>query len=100
MLSQLNWMSIRQRIYYQQCLMVWKVKQGTVPDYLATIAVSQNAYLTRSALSGNYIVPRDHQRSFKVSGAVAWNTLPTQIKNINCIGSFKRSLVRHIFGIR
>ena len=100
MLARLNWMNIRQRIYYQQCLVMWWVRQAMVPDYIVNSFTVQDAYKTRSAVSGNYKVPRNHYRSFGVTGTVAWNTLPSEIKQLNNLCIFKKSLIRHIFAVR
>ena len=100
MLTRLNWMNVRQRIFYQQCMVMWRVCQGTVPDYLINSFSVQKGYNTRAVASGNYKVPRDHQRSFAVTGSVAWNTLPSDIKLQTNQCAFKKLLVRYIFAAR
>ena len=97
MLAKLNWMNVRQRIFYQKCILMWKVHQGIAPDYINSQFMTNTTYLTQSVVSGNYVIPRLHDKSFAVSGATTWNSLPPDIRSLNKVTSFKRVLVKYIF---
>ena len=98
MLNNLKWMSVRQRILYMQCVWMWKVNRGLVPEYLSQNFNTQANYNTRSSVSENYNVEKCNHKTFQYSGTKAWNSLPPSIKSIDNINSFKKSVAQFIFG--
>ena len=100
MLNDLNWMCLRQRIFYLQCVWMWKVNHGLVPEYLSSKFKTNSSYSTRFSNSNNYFVEICNHKSFKYTGTRAWNSLPPKIKSLENIDSFKSEVVKFILGAK
>jgi len=96
----LKWMNVRQRRNYFTLLLMFKCIKGDAPDYLCNNVVLscdlQSVYSLRSSQSMNVIVPSGNssylKSSFMYNGAVLWNDLPANVKNINDVNVFKSAL--------
>ena len=81
------------RIAYKLCMIAYRCLHGTALDYLVEccVRISDSGSRTarnRTAASGNLLVPRTRTstyggRSFRVTGPLCWNNLPTSIKTAN-----------------
>ena len=93
LLTQCNWLSIKQLIFYHTVLQVWKVRLAGVPSYINS---KLQAAVTRSAEEGTLRVPiveRDlSSKSFLVRSAGMWNRVPPDIRNGQNLETFKRKL--------
>ena len=98
--SDLCWLTIRQRLFYQTCTLMYKVFNGGAPSYLNTFEYTDSTYSLRSISTENLLVPRPKMESFRnsfsYSGAYAWNQLPSNIKNAPNVFVFKKMLKQHI----
>ena len=102
----LNWMNVRQRRNYFTLLLVFKcVSINRAPDYLSNNftmlnQVSQH-YSLRSSNSKDLIVPYVSsaviKSSFTYNGAVLWNDLSSDVKNVTDLVCFKRALKNYVF---
>ena len=102
----LNCMNIRQRRNYFALLLVFKcVSINRAPDYLSNNftmlnQVSQH-YSLRSSNSKDLIVPYVSsaviKSSFTYNGAVLWNDLSSDVKNVTDLVCFKRALKNYVF---
>ena len=94
-----GWLTLSNRRLYQKLLIMYKIENGMVPEYLSSLfprtmdnPVAYNlrnnddfiTYPCRTALFENPFVP---------SGIKAWNNLPAQIRNSLSISCFKRRLL-------
>ena len=91
------------RIKYHKALMVYKSLNGLAPDYLANLFTKiseKHSRNLRSVTNDDLAVPfaktNYFQKSFSVEGANIWNSLPTDIKQIQNINTFKLSLRSHL----
>ena len=93
LLTQCNWLSIKQLTFYHTVLQVWKVRSAGVPSYINS---KFQAAVTRSAEEGTLRVPiveRDlSSKSFLVRSAGMWNRVPPDIRNSQNLETFKRKL--------
>ena len=87
LLKSLGWLNIRQLIYYDSALLMFKVSKGIAPEStqgLLEKCDNIHSYGTRAISSGNFYIPKMRtskgQSSFVFSGASIWNELPTQVK--------------------
>ena len=105
--DQLHWFPIRQRINFKTATFIRNSLHGRGPSYLSRscIPISEiaaRAHL-RSAARRHLSTPRTRTRrfgprSFRVSGPVAWNSLPDDIKNPELtLERFKTGLKTHLF---
>ena len=103
----LHWLPIVFRVRYKLCVMMHASVGGNAPEYINNVLVPTSTLSGRSTLrsftSGGYEVPRVRtefgRRAFSVSGPVAWNQLPQELRRIVDISSFKRHLKAHLFQI-
>jgi len=83
------------------------VKNGTTPTYIRDLVTPVNEISDRSHLRwatlGHFDVPRTRtklgSRAFSVAGPVAWNSLPTSIRELTSTNSCKRQLKTHLFRV-
>ena len=99
LLKSLGWLNIRQLIYYDSTLLMFKVSRGIAPESTQDLfekCDNIHSYDTRAISSQNFYIPRMRtskgQSSFVFSGASIWNELPTQVKQAQSIDSFKEKL--------
>ena len=100
MLKALKWMSIKQRLLYNLYILLWKIVNNRVPDYLSHIFTPvshMHNYNTRSSTTGNFFMHRTSQKSLSYLGAKYWNQLPQHIWEMRSLYGFKKCLVHYIF---
>ena len=87
--DQLNWMTVKQQIFYHSALAIYRVRQSQEPEYLSS-------KVTRENCRGNIAIPVTRLslalKSFCFRGAVQWNSIPFEIRNNNLLGKFKKDL--------
>ena len=88
-IQELHWLQVRQRIRFKTAVLVFKCLHGLAPAYLSeycklTTGRSVRSHL-RSANACLLSVPRTRttygDRSFAVSGPLAWNSLPVELRS-------------------
>ena len=99
----LGWLTIQKRIEYHKGVLMFKCVNKTAPDYLCNLFIScTNAtrYSLRSAEHGNLFVPRPNsnfmKRTFHYSGTILWNSLPTSLKSMQNIDTFKIKYMQYL----
>lgn len=100
MLDTLRWLSIKQRIYFNVLILIYKIVNGFLPSYLKdnliTVGESQN-YNLRNA--NEYVLPFMHktknQNNLYVNGLKLYNILPEFIKGLNLF-NFKKECAIYI----
>ena len=85
----LGWMTVSQLIKYHSILSVYRIRKSNEPEYLANL-------LNRDNRNNNIIVPQSnmelYRRSFVYRSICDWNNLPKEIRNIQKIMPFKKTL--------
>ena len=83
--------------------MVYKSLNGLAPDYLVNLYTKvweKHTRNLRSVTNDDLAVPfaktNYFQKSFSVEGAYIWNSLPTDVKQIQNINTFNLSLRSHL----
>ena len=97
--QKLHWLPIEQRIIFKISMFVFKKIHGILPIYLCSL-VKPYDLLRRNMRSSNKLLLTEHSweaRSFALSAANAWNTLPTNIRASATISIFKTPLKTHLF---
>lgn len=101
MLNALNWLSIRQRMIFNTCILIFKMVNGFAPQYLCD-RVKMNAdrsnYKTRngSMISVTNTRTKSAEKSIIYDGFNWYNNLPDEICDQVTISGFKQLLVRYI----
>ena len=104
MLQAVQFMSVRQRLYYNVCIFIYKAVNGRLPKELKNklqIVGSRSSRVTRQA--GDIVVKfrrtRSAQKSMYYEGVNMYNALPTEVKNHERIEQYKQMLKQYILSI-
>lgn len=105
--DRLHWLPIRSRIDFKLGLLVYKCLHGIAPPYLVEMLQPKSDVPSlcrlRSTARGDLVVPRTltktfGPRSFSVSGASFWNSLPDHLRDHSLsIHIFRKKLKTFLF---
>ena len=104
-LNDLHWLPVKYRIHFKILLLTFKALNGMAPAYISDlINVRKHArYSLRSNSSIILLHPAGKMkktlgdRSFSVAAPTLWNALPTSLRNIDSILTFKFCLKTYLF---
>ena len=100
----LNWLPFRERIVFNESVLMYKVQNNLAPNYLNVFRSVQNVHSrsTRSVDRNELYIPRHRtqifKRSFTYSGVKIWNSLPADVKFCSTLHSFKTKCKSHLLG--
>ena len=100
-LDRVGLLSVKDRVIQMKLNHVFKIFQGTAPDYLNahfTRITSVHNYSTRGS-PFNFIVPKikgQASHTFFNTAIRHWNLLPNSIKEINKLPQFKSAVKKHL----
>ena len=100
LLTELKWMSVRQRVVFNQLVFVWKILNGFTPSYMsANVSYVKETHtrLTRSASDDLLFIPAQHRKSFYLSAFKLWNKLPFNVRKTMSVDVFKKHCTSFIF---
>ena len=97
----LNWLSVCDRLYLNDAIMIFKCIHNLVPDYLAEKFILRSQTNIRNTRQSNHLnILRCRlatgQRSFSYRGAKLWNNLSNDLKNVNSVKAFKSKLTKQL----
>lgn len=95
MLETLQWQSVKQRIIFNVLVLIHKLTNNHLPEYLTNILVrGRNVHEHRTRqIDDLRVVPftmTSNQKSIYYRGIQIYNQLPIDLKNARSIGEFKR----------
>lgn len=104
MRNALCFMSIKQRLYYNMCIFIYKAVKGLLPDYLTNKLQIVGAVSDRQTRQKENIVihfrrTNHAQKSVCYAGIRMYNELPTEIKSSERLEQLKRKLKEYILEI-
>jgi len=98
-LLRLHWLPVRQRVLFKIAVLVCQCVNGLAPSYLADdcqLVSDVRPRQLRSSDSVTCAVRRIRttygDRYFAVAGPRVWNSLPTELRQSDSLGQFKRRL--------
>ena len=106
LVTKLGWMTVRERFFYFQILLIYKCIYGLAPNYLennVTMEIDINGLNTRKHPMNLHMPVADsefHKIMLFYRGAAEWNKLPGFLKDCDKIDVFKRLLKCHIKELR
>ena len=87
--AKLEWLTVNQLVFYHTALTTFRIRASGEPEYLHSI-------MSRNNRSDRIIIPHTTlsltMKSYCYRGAMQWNSLPIEIRNIKKIGTFKSQL--------
>ena len=94
LLKKLHWLPIRQRIVFKVLCLIFKCIHGTAPSYLSDILplTHENRFVRIPRTKTSY-----GDQAFSRLGPMYWNALPTHIRIIPGIVTFKSKLKHYLF---
>ena len=97
-LKKLQILPLDQHLLFNKGVVMFKVWNKSVPDYLSVLFKRQETRYPTSRLNFNIPLPRIdiYKTSLSFSGPSFWNTLPSSIKSVGTISSFKANLQKHL----
>ncbi len=104
-LSSLKWFYVTERVFYHQCILVYKCLNDLAPEYLCQqFQYPTHCHETRYSTQKNLVIPKCNlctgQRAFSYKGAQAWNSLTDTTRKSLSLASFKTNLVKEILAKR
>ena len=103
MLSNLKWLSIKQRIMFLTAVLVFKIMHSKTPNFISHwLVLVSHKYGTRRSTSADLFVPRSHPNMLTTKGTRLWNQFPTSIRTLPNLKTFKKAtafFIAHNFNI-
>lgn len=101
MLQVLGFMSVKQRVHYNVCMLIYKMKNGLSPGYLSEevrLVSDRHRYETRSRNDIDIAATRTKtaEKSLSYMGFQMFNDLPKKLKEEERLERFKRGLIEHV----
>ena len=94
----LKMLSFSEILFLQKAKVMYKVANRIAPEYLMDLFQMRNVNINntlpnlRSVANRNFLIPKPKiglfKNSLSYSGAIVWNSIPTEIKNTTSIQSF------------
>jgi len=101
LLRNLHWLPVEKRIVYKLCVLMFDVKYGSAPVYLAELCNVCTDERLRSTSRGDFVIPRTRtctaDSAFAVAAPSAWNALPPELRTITSKTTFHNHLKTHLF---
>jgi exonuclease III len=104
MLSTLGWLSCKQRTDMHSAIMYYKILNDLAPPYLTNLITRVDQihnHNTRSNSGKNMFIPpiksNSGKKCFSYSGAILWNSIPTQTRNSNTLPAFRSAYLKHLY---
>ena len=98
-----NWVKLDRQRLVDKSIMLYKIENNMVPDYLSSHFVFRSDTLTYNLRDSDCSLaipqPRTNfcKRSLSYSGAVLWNSLPLDIRQPPTLDEFKSKLENYDF---
>ena len=93
MFDKLNWLTVKQLLFYHTALTTYRVRMSKEPEYLSS-------FLSCDNMRGNIIIPHTYlslaKQSYCYRGATNWNQLPQCLRCLDTISKFKVELRKWI----
>ena len=102
-LKSLHWLPITERIDFKIILLTFKALHGTAPLYLTELLHNyQPSRHLRSSHEHLFVTPRHKlkqygYRAFSTCAPSLWNSLPSHLRSIDNLNTFKTSLKTYLF---
>ena len=100
----LHFLPVDKRIQFKICVQVYKCLNGLAPEYLSSLLLKRRKKAMGLRADNDELLletPRTKyritERAFRVSGPRLWNKLPKDLRGVDNLQEFKRSLKTHLF---
>ena len=94
-IRKLHWLRVEQRVVYKILLTVYKRFYCTCPSFLYSLLEISNS--ETMSLKCTYYNTRHGKRAFRYTAPRLWNRLPSDMRKIESLETFKRNLKTYLF---
>jgi hypothetical protein len=104
-LKELHWLPVRFRVEYKVILMTYKALNGLAPPYISDLLQPYRPVRTLRSMNDNLLSSIPYQcksyggRSFAVMAPSLWNALPSHMRHMTSVPTFKKCLKTYLFEI-
>ena len=106
-LKKLHFLPVRYRIRFKICLLVFKCINNVAPNYLKDLISLREIRRRSSRLDDDFFMlkvpPRPNfsrsEGAFSYIGPKLWNELPIQLRSLNSVEIFKKSLKSYFYNL-
>ena len=100
-LSQLNWLPVKQHMYYRDSIMAFKCMNDLVPGYLSDQFIKRSSISKRKTRNSQLLnIPlfktATGQRTFYYRMVSLWNALPQNVKLCQSLAHFKTLMTKRL----
>ena len=98
-LIELHWLPVAERIKFKILLLTFKALHDQAPSYITRCKPQRTLRSSFELLLNNvnFRLQSYGHRSFAVSASELWNALPSSIRTLSTISSFKSNLKTYLF---
>lgn len=101
-MKQLHWLPIKQRVQFKIITITWKSLHGLAPSYIDELLTPYvPSRELRSSDRKDLVIPRYRNnygaRAFSSAAPTLWNSLPVNMRDVDCYATFKCQLKTHLF---
>ncbi|XP_036148907.1 uncharacterized protein LOC118647675 isoform X2 [Monomorium pharaonis] len=96
----LQFLTIRQRLYYNMCIFIFKILNNMMPEHFSNrLRIVEGERKTRQTrdIVIEFQKTRSAQKSLFYEGVLMYNALPPEVKHCNRLEMFKRMLKEFVF---
>ena len=101
LLRNLHCLPVEKRIVYKLCVLMFDVKYGSAPAYLADLCNVCTDERLHSTGCGDFVIPRTRTRTaysaFMVTAPSAWNARPSDLRTVTSKSTFHNRLKTYLF---
>lgn len=98
LLDMLHWDTLSTRRKKMKAIIMFKSLNNKVPEYLQEMFIPRCSEYSLRNSESKLTLPMPHtdylKRSFSYNGAILWNSLPQQVRNMSSLGQFKKEINR------
>ena len=106
-LKKLHFLPVRYRIRFKICLLVFKCINNVAPNYLKDLINLREIRRRSSRLDDDFFILKVPARpnfsrcegAFSYVGPKLWNELPIQLRSLNSVDVFKKSLKSYLYNL-
>lgn len=97
LLRELNWLPVKEQLFYRDSVLTFKCQNGLAPQYLTSkFTKPSNIHTLNTRPRNSLQIPlyrtATGQRTFSYRGANIWNNLHKELRQNASLASFKRAL--------
>ena len=101
---ELHWLKVNKRVVFKVVTLMYKCMDRTAPKYLVELVCKEHCHTLQSMNERKLPIPINrllqvHNSSFSAMVPRIWNSLPTKLRQIGSLDTFRKELKTYFFQI-